>query len=320
MFSTAGQGFVRLPGRLSLDLAGGYTCPIKPAFADGRLFCRLSDKIVCYDLRRDPKRRSQAIELTAPGAFASSVERTDLVKLRVRLVDGVVSQVSAHWPEVVGREVQKISEKWVAGHKKPLQWRSYPAPDLTLGSETLRGEVRLPLGWHFEHWRLKLDRDGQKLNGAFVRSVPAIETPLGVSGDVSGSVFDVEEGWCYAVTLDAAATQVRRSQERRAVTVVVVSGRQGVRAWAAAGRINGMVHEVDPSKLTIGDGGAITGTVTVIFRDDPYFHLNEKDETSVAGTYQINAIIKDSAIRGTYSGTFGHAWSREGTISGHFVR
>jgi outer membrane protein assembly factor BamB len=52
MFSCGSDGFKQLPGRLSLDLVSGYMCPVKPAIADGRLFVRTLDKLVCYDLRK----------------------------------------------------------------------------------------------------------------------------------------------------------------------------------------------------------------------------------------------------------------------------
>ncbi|MFP4057062.1 MAG: PQQ-binding-like beta-propeller repeat protein [Candidatus Brocadiia bacterium] len=316
MFSTADGGFQRMAGRLSLDLAGGYTCPIKPAMADGRLFCRLSDKLVCYDLRKDPEQRSQTIELTAPNAFASSTEEGDPVRLRVRVVNGHVTRASAHWPEVVGPEAQKIAEKWAAWYKKPLRWRSYPAPDLELDGEGLRGQVRLPMGWHFEHWRLALDRDGEVFSGTFTRSIPAVAEPLEVEGAVGGEAFEVEGGRCYAMTLEAAATQLHRSPERRTLTVVVVKGKGGVRGWAVAGRVNTMAHEVDPSRLAIGDEERLTGEVTVIFRDDAYFHLNPEAKTSVAATYRIDAAVKDGKIEGRHRGTLGHAWRREGKLAG----
>jgi outer membrane protein assembly factor BamB len=52
LFSTGEEGFKRLPGRLSLDLVGGYKCPVKPAIADGRLFVRTMNRLLCYDLRK----------------------------------------------------------------------------------------------------------------------------------------------------------------------------------------------------------------------------------------------------------------------------
>jgi outer membrane protein assembly factor BamB len=57
MFSDAADGFRQMPGRLSLDLVSGYMCPVKPAIADGRLFIRTLDKLVCYDLRKPAAKR-----------------------------------------------------------------------------------------------------------------------------------------------------------------------------------------------------------------------------------------------------------------------
>ncbi len=51
-FSQIQDGFKRLPGRIGLQNAGGYWCPVKPAMADGRLFYfSATGYLVCYDLR-----------------------------------------------------------------------------------------------------------------------------------------------------------------------------------------------------------------------------------------------------------------------------
>jgi hypothetical protein len=52
-----------MPGRLSLDLVSGYMCPVKPAIADGRLFGRTLDKLVCYDLRKPKRPRVDTISI-----------------------------------------------------------------------------------------------------------------------------------------------------------------------------------------------------------------------------------------------------------------
>jgi outer membrane protein assembly factor BamB len=318
MFSTADGGFERLPGRIALDLAGGYTCPIKPALADGRLFCRLSDKLVCYDLRAETGRTSRTLELTAPQGFASSLDETDAVKLRVRVVDGEVSRVSASWPEVVGPEGQKVDAAWINWYKRPLRWRTYPAWGLSLDDRGLRGQVRLPMGWHFENWTLDIERDGDGFAGTYTRAVPAIESPTEVSGEIpNGSAIEVDGGRCYVLWLDKA---VPKEGQRRAVGIAVVKTGDGLRGWAMAGKVNSIAHEIDPSGLTIEDG-RITGDVTVLFRDDAYFHLNADEETTVAGTYTIDAAVTgDRKIKGTFGGTFGHAWSREGRVSGRAGR
>ncbi|MGC9455671.1 MAG: PQQ-binding-like beta-propeller repeat protein [Phycisphaerae bacterium] len=318
MFSDAAGGFERMPGRISLDLAGGYTCPIKPAMADGRLFCRLSDKIVCYDLRKEPGQTSETIELTAEEAFTSSLDESDAVKLRVRMVNGEVSRTSASWPEIVGPEGLKIDANWINWYKRPLRWRTYPAWDLKLDTEGLRGDFRLPMGWHFENWSLDMRRDGDEFHGTYTRSIPAIEEPVEVSGEIpNGSATDVEDATCYVLWLDTA---VPKGQSRNAVGIAVIRSGQSVRGWAMAGRVNAIAHEVDPSGLTIGDDGSIRGEVTVIFRDDSYFHLNPRDETSVAATYKIQAAVTDDGkIEGSFTGTFGHAWQRQGTVSGQMA-
>jgi hypothetical protein len=77
-----------------------------------------------------------------------------------------------------------------------------------------------------------------------------------------------------------------------------------------AGRINGMAHEADPSKLTIRDG-RVSGKVTVLFRDDPYFHLNADEWTGVAATYDVDTKVRSNAVTGKHSGRMGHAWQKE---------
>ena len=55
MFEASKDGLRLLPGRLSLDITSGYRSPTKPAIADGRMVLRLADKLVCYDLRKQPE-------------------------------------------------------------------------------------------------------------------------------------------------------------------------------------------------------------------------------------------------------------------------
>lgn len=319
MFSAADGGFKRMPGRISLYVAGGYTCPIKPAMADGRLFCRLGDKIVCYDLRQDPKEKIRTIELTATGAFASSRDPSDAVQVRVRVKEGKAIQASARWPEVVGPEAKQSTLHWIAGYKRALAWRSYPIAGLKMSGDTLSGEMRLPMGWHFEHWKLELARTGETFDGTYTRSVPAVRKPVSVKGAVEGKSFDYNGSRCHELRLDAGATQLKGG-DPQAVTVAVVIGGKGRRGWAAAGKVNGIAHEVDPSKLTIGNDGKVTGKLTIIFRNDSYFHMNQDAQTAVAATYEIDAALKDGKITGTHSGTVGLEWSRSGKMSGKFVR
>jgi outer membrane protein assembly factor BamB len=59
MFRLDNHRLTLLPGELPVDLASGYVCPIRPAMADGRLFLRTFDSLVCYDLRKPKRTRSE---------------------------------------------------------------------------------------------------------------------------------------------------------------------------------------------------------------------------------------------------------------------
>jgi outer membrane protein assembly factor BamB len=52
MFNADPNAFRQLGGLLKSPVAVGYVVSILPAFADGRMFVRTNDRIVCYDLRR----------------------------------------------------------------------------------------------------------------------------------------------------------------------------------------------------------------------------------------------------------------------------
>ncbi len=314
MFSTGADGFERLPGRLSLDLAGGYMCPIKPAMADGRLVCRLGDKLVCYDMRKDPTTASRTVELTCPEAYTSSVAEHDAVRLRIRFPRSAAPEVAAKWPEIVGPEAGAVNN-WAAGYARALPWRSYPADGLALTDEGLRGNARVPMGWHYEQWTLDLARDGDTLAGTFTRAVPAVDDPVAVAGKIGGKVARTEAGETLVLEMDGAATQLQRNRDTVPLTVALVRTGEGLRGWACAGKVNGVTHEVAPSGLVL-EKGRLAGTLTVLFRNDRYFYLNAEAKTAVAATYEVDATVADGAVTGTFSGTVGEAWSHTGRARG----
>jgi hypothetical protein len=170
------------------------------------------------------------------------------------------------------------------------------------------------VGWHFENWDLQLERHAGNLSGRFTRSVPALTEPLSVKGTVGGQTIEQQGQQCYSMTLENAARQNRSATQLKAVNVVIVRTESRLRAWAVAGSLNSMSHEVDPSQLRLNEDGSIDGKVVVIFRDDQYLHLNEDTETAVAATYEIKATLSNDKIEGRYTGLFGHSWSREGKI------
>ena len=84
MWTTADAGMRPLPGRLGLDITGGYSAPTKPAIADGRMVMRLADKLVCYDLRLPEDYDTKVILLNAEEAVAGAVEGTGDIAIRIR--------------------------------------------------------------------------------------------------------------------------------------------------------------------------------------------------------------------------------------------
>ena len=175
MWTTANssQGLQLLPGRLALDVTGGYAAPTKPVIVDGRLFMRLSDKLVCYDLRRlqDEDQRSlnklpnQQIHLLASEAIPGAAEGHDSIKLGLRLHDEEIRSIGAHGADWIGDETMHRKTTWAN--------RDFPATrplHLNLTNESLSGSVSLRLGYHREPWELHLKRDGDNFTGTYTRT------------------------------------------------------------------------------------------------------------------------------------------------------
>ena len=87
--------------------------------------------------------------------------------------------------------------------------------------------------------------------------------------------------------------------------------------------MNNATHEVDVSKLTV-KGDSISGTITVLLRDDKAYDINPP-AGSIVGSGEggllcnettITATRADDAWTGTHESTLGIAWEHSGTISG----
>lgn len=319
MFSDAESGFELLPGRLSLDLASGYTCPIKPAIADGRLFARLADRLVCYDLRRKKGFQASAIRIECEDAVAGQAAESDSdVTVRVRLVGGGVDEAGAKWPKVTGPQRDEAAG-WVGSWTSASAWRATDGAGLNVSADALAGETTLRLGWHKERWALDLKRDGDKFEGTYTRSVPTLSKPIGVKGAIDGKYAAGDGGIRrFDIYLLQAGDNkgLTRGEAKQGVCIVLrCRGDDILNAWGYAGRINIVAHEVDPSGLKV-EGNRVTGEATVLFHDDQYYSLNFEQGTAVAATYTIDCRAKGDKTTGSHAGTIGVAWSRSGPASG----
>lgn len=331
MFTTGDKGFELLPGRLSLDITGGYSAPTKPAIADGRLFMRLADKLVCYDLRALEDDNTQVIELVAEGALVGvAPTRSADVPIRIRERGGQLLSVGGKVGRI-GADEQWAVVNWAGSWAGNLPWRSTVPHDLELTDAALVGPITLRLGWQYEPWELALERDGDRFTGTYKRIAPPLKQPIEVEGQVSGKLV-AQPGGTRRFELSLQKGIGGRSQliagtaEENLLVVIVCKGDTVSHAWAACGRLNRVLHEIDPAGLTI-DGNAVTGSMTLVTHDDEYQDVhfersveefrNAGEGPALAATYQLEIEANDAgAVAGTHTGTLGVAWEKTGTING----
>jgi len=305
MFSGGDDGFKRLPGRLSLALAGGYMCPIKPAIADGRLFVRTLDKLVCYDLRQPAGREVTHVPLRfetpyVPSAPVQAPLEAVLRAVGGRLKDGAVRPTD-------GASLQD--------HPR-ADW----APVYTHGAQfdggRLTGTLRVRVGFHEEDWEVDLAYNSA-WRGTFTRRIPPPAEPFDVRGPVTGTVSTDGDVTLWELTLEGAVTRDCRPDPDR-VYVTLVLQRRGdgpLRAHARAGRMNTAVHEVDASDLEV-TRDRVRGRATVILHADRWKAANQATRGAVAARYDVDARADGDKATGSYEGMVGVAWSRSGTVVG----
>lgn len=313
MFSDGHNGFHRLPGRLSVDLRGGYVCPVKPALVDGRIFMRLENRLVCYDLRRDESLRFEVATLRGENAMLAG----DAMDLRLRFVsDGGQGypSIAFSFPRRTLPNASLINN-WVAYTETTLDWRATPMHGFTLDKKGLRGGQDVIIGWHNENWALELERDGTQLTGKAVRSVPGLDSVTKLAGNLFAHQYHElpDGGVLYQVGL--AQGIVDRHGERQDMYLgLTVEDGKIVHAFGAAGRIGGNIHEADTAGLVFEEG-KLSGTVTLLLHRDRYSELTPGNYAMIA-EYEIAGKLTSTELSGTYKARAGIPYEREISISG----
>jgi hypothetical protein len=317
MFTTAEKGFELLPGQLGLDLATGYMCPIQPAIADGRMFIRLADKLVCYDLRKDPANEFRRSEFVARDALFGRGGEANDIRLWIREKNGTPVSLEAEKPDVSGPERSEVAS-WIYENSH-VQRRSSLLSDFD-GS----GDVTVRVGYQWESWHLDTNA------GTYTRRALPLPEPVEVKGGTAGQIKPLPDGarlWNHYLGGAAGGSSLRQGEADAALSIAVVQNADGTirNAWAAGGRINRAIHEVDWSGLTI-EGDRLQGEVTVLFHDDAYFDMHfvsaqaEKRNSGrgglLAARYTLNTTINsDNNLGGNWSGTIGIPWEKKGTLA-----
>jgi hypothetical protein len=250
----------------------------------------------------------------APGSEAD-------VTVRVRLVGGRIAEAGARWPGVTGPERGEAA-KWVGSWTSASAWRATSGEGLSVSADSLAGETTLRLGWHKERWRFDLEREGDAFRGTYTRGVPPLARPVRVGGAIDGKYVPARGGVRrFDIYLREAGDNkgLAKGEAKQGVCIVLrCRGDEVLNAWAYAGRINVVAHEVDPSGLKV-EGDRVSGTATVIFHDDQYYSLNFERGTALAAEYVIDCRAEGAKTVGSHSGTVGVEWSRSGVAAGELA-
>jgi len=316
MFTTADKGFKLLPGQLGVDLASGYVCPIQPAIADGRIFLRLSDKLVCYDLRKQGSRKTNEGTYTATGAVIGKGGSDNDIEILIRQPESGDPTIAARKAELSGPERSKVAS-WIY-ESKHAQFRPAVAPGFKG-----KGDVKVRVGYQWEDWTLDVP------GGTYTRRALPLPKPIEVKGTIGGKTIDMEDGsklWSLYMNGAAGGGSLAEGKAGANMTIAVIVDGDGrvVRGWANAGRVNRAMHEVDTSKLSIEDN-KLSGEAIVLFHDDPFFDIHyasaeaEKRQSGrgglVAADYKVEANRQqDGNLQGNYHGTIGIPWQQSGEL------
>ena len=311
LFTTADEGFKRLPGRLSQDLVNGYMCPVKPAIADGRLFIRSIDRLLCYDLRRPEDLHVDSLKLTIDNPMLGYPADAWDGELGLRIIRGALS---ASYTTLPSRNQQGTPLLSAPGYA--------PADTLTLNTDDLSGSIALRVGHHEERWAIDARRDADAFEGTCTRRVEPLTKPLSITGKIDGKIEKRDDGatWWIVSCLGGASQRPDLTDfQRKSAHLIVATFADGSRhSWARASKVNTATHEVDATGLEITETRA-TGTVTVIYHGDRWAPGNPETGGPLAATYTIDASIADGKITGTYKGVLGVALTRKLPIKGTYA-
>jgi hypothetical protein len=285
-------------------------CPVKPAIADGRLFVRTMNRLLCYDLRKPADLDIDTIAARCTNPMLGYPADAFTSELKLRVVGGA--------PVAVYATVPLRSSDGRASMSPPA---SGDASAVELTDRELSGSIKVRVNHHHEPWTVKATRDGSRIEGTCTRVIEPLKAPLQITGRIDGKIEKKPGGaaWWIFSCLGAASQQPQNPKfARQPAHLVVATYADGSRhAWARAGRVNRSTHEVDPSELTIAEASA-KGTLTVIYHGDAYVPGNPETGGALAATYTLDAAIADGKITGTYKGVLGVPFQQSVKLAGSY--
>lgn len=308
-----------MPGRLPVDLASGYICPIRPAIADGRLFVRTDDGLACYDLRKPADKRKVDSLYLSISDLALGMAGKGNVDVQIRMVNGEPDAMVVRFPEF---DNTGVARPYAWGGTNAMRWRSSGIPEFKVEGARVRGQTLVRVNEHYEPWDFDLAiGEGGAVTGTCTRTLPALAKPIDVKGVVDGAVEVLPDGRArYTFRLAGGGFNSRGAAAD--VTVYVEKSSKGeLRAYAAGGHINQASFEVDPGGLK-WDDKSINGPLTIIVHADRYGSVHPDRLTALAMSYDLDATVASTdgkaLITGKFSGAVGVAYRKTAQVAGKY--
>ncbi|MFW5752437.1 MAG: PQQ-binding-like beta-propeller repeat protein [Planctomycetota bacterium] len=285
---------LRLLDHVRSPHAWGYTMPLIPACADGRVYLRTHDRLACYDLRARDDIGRATITFTVP---APALDAGEPFTCTIRLRDG----------HPRGGTCRRGDTALHVG-TDALQW----------DGEALRGAIELENPFRgTETFTLAATRTDDAITGTITPAPTAFAEPLPLAGAVT---LVERQAWmppCTHVLHLAAATRTRSGEKSHLYLFLTV----------ADGRLSGLRAMADRTikswpalinQLTLSDG-QLSGSVLVRYRPDRWSTVLVEQGASAAARYTLQVALDGAEeAAGTYSGHWGVAWPRVFDLAGNY--
>lgn len=294
LYDASDPAALRLLDHQALPHAWGYTMPILPAAADGRIYLRHHDALIAWDLRADPAIAAGAIQLALPGGL---LDGKGPFTTRLRLRDGDL-----------GGGLSRRGDLTLTATTTDCRW----------DGQHLVGRLALttPDGG-VESYHLSAERSAEELTGHIAPTVAPFPEPL----PLSGAVTIVErQRWmpdCSHVLRLAEASRTISSEAKHlylfvsfaegAVTGLSAIADHTVKSWPA----------ID-ADLQVADG-VLQGTVKLRYRPDRWSTALVHEGSCVAASYDLRVPLAVDADPGSYTGSWGVAWHEQRPITGRLI-
>lgn len=315
LYSNGASGFEALPGRLTIEPAGGYTQQAIPAVVDGVVFMRMQGSIAAFDLRKSKNHAVRQVVLQAKDVVPGQPDDKNDLTLILRDNGRTAATIAAEWSPLVHASLRPNA--WLFDDSHAQQRSVALTPGFTFEADRISGDTDLRLSYNREHWTLEARKGPDGWTGTWTRRAKPLATVWKPSGTIHGRIIKPgpEQGRLVNLALEKGIAgtplQHQAPDQYCDIALHLVNGKIAS-AYAYSGKSNTKPWEVDPSGLAV-EGDRIHGSVIVIIRNDQYKPVNP-DGGATAAKYEIDITIDGANFQGTYTGQVGIPWERSGPI------